>query len=81
MLPVPHVPSTTTPAQPPVPIGVGIDTSRYGHVAVFLRADHQPAAAPLSFVESDAGIVNRSVCRPFRRTGTVPRPRRRRRDA
>src|SRR5438270_631011 len=30
-------------------IGVGIDTSRYGHYAAFLRDDLQPAAAELSF--------------------------------
>jgi transposase len=39
----------------PVPIGVGIDTSRYGHHATFLRADLQPAAADLDFVESALG--------------------------
>src|SRR5262245_36341801 len=43
------------PADAPVPIGVGIDTSRYGHYATFLRADLQPAAADLAFVESAAG--------------------------
>jgi transposase len=52
-------PSTTAPAdQPaamPVPIGVGIDTSRYGHYASFLRADLQPAAGDLKFVESALG--------------------------
>jgi transposase len=35
--------------------GVGIDTSRYGHYAAFLRDDLQPAAAELSFAESAAG--------------------------
>jgi transposase len=45
------------PAAPPAPrrCGVGIDTSRYGHVAVFLRDDGQPAAPRLSFPESAAG--------------------------
>jgi transposase len=38
-----------------VPIGVGFDTSRYGHYAAFLRADLQPAAADLLVVESDLG--------------------------
>ncbi len=38
-------------------IGVGIDTSRYGHYAAFLRDDLQPAAAELSFVESAAGYA------------------------
>jgi transposase len=37
------------------PIGVGIDTSRYGHHATFLRPDLQPAAADLDFVESAQG--------------------------
>ena len=40
---------------PPVAIGVGIDTSRFGHHACFLRADLQPAAADLKFVESATG--------------------------
>jgi transposase len=55
-------PSTMTPTSspqqalpPPVAIGVGIDTSRFGHHACFLRADLQPAAADLKFVESAAG--------------------------
>src|SRR5262245_490525 len=38
-------------------IGVGLDTSRYGHCAVFLRDDLQPAAAELSFAESAAGYA------------------------
>jgi transposase len=37
--------------------GVGIDTSRYGHCAAFLRDDLQPAAADLSFTESGAGYA------------------------
>jgi len=58
-------PPANTPARPTagnatavaasVPIGVGIDTSRYGHYATFLRADLQPAAADLKLVESAAG--------------------------
>jgi transposase len=36
---------------------VGIDTSRYGHAAAFLRADLQPAAPPLSFPESGTGYA------------------------
>lgn len=36
-------------------IGVGIDTSRYGHYAVFLRDDLQPAAPELKFMESAVG--------------------------
>lgn len=35
--------------------GVGIDTSRYGHYAVFLRGDLQPAAGELQFAESGEG--------------------------
>jgi len=31
--------------QPPSRVGVGIDASRYGHYAAFLRDDLQPAAA------------------------------------
>jgi transposase len=41
----------------PVRIGVGIDTSRYGHFAAFLREDHQPAAAELQFIESAEGYA------------------------
>ena len=42
-------------ATPPVVIGVGLDTARYGHHASFLRDDLQPAAKPLRFEESRAG--------------------------
>ena len=38
-------------------IGVGIDTSRYGHYAAFLDADLQTAAADLEIVESAAGYA------------------------
>jgi transposase len=38
-------------------IGVGIDTSRYGHYAAFLRDDLQPAAAELPFAESADGYT------------------------
>jgi transposase len=38
-------------------IGVGIDTSRYGHYAAFLDGDLQPAAAELPFAESAAGYA------------------------
>jgi transposase len=44
-------------AESAVRIGVGIDASRYGHHAVFLREDLQPAAAELSFAESAAGYA------------------------
>jgi transposase len=47
-----------TPApQSPRRCGVGIDTSRYGHYAVFLRDDLQPAADELAFAESAAGYA------------------------
>jgi transposase len=47
------------PSTPPAPrrFGVGIDTSRYGHYAAFLRDDLQPAAKELQFAESAAGYV------------------------
>jgi transposase len=40
-----------------VRIGVGIDTSRYGHYAAFLRDDLQPAVGELQFRESAAGYA------------------------
>jgi transposase len=43
--------------QSPRRYGVGIDTSRYGHYAAFLRDDLQPAAAELQFPESAAGYA------------------------
>ncbi len=43
--------------QSPLRIGVGIDASRYGHYAAFLRDDHQPAADELAFAESAAGYA------------------------
>src|SRR5437016_5344702 len=47
---------TTAPALPQtVTIGVGLDTSRYGHHASFLGGDLENAAADLDFVESGAG--------------------------
>jgi len=53
--PTTAVPAATNPLPTLVSIGVGIDTSRYGHHACFMRADLQPAAADLKFVESAAG--------------------------
>jgi transposase len=48
----------TPPGSPtPLRIGVGIDTSRYGHYAAFLRDDLQPAAAELQFAESATGYA------------------------
>ena len=55
---LPHAPSVRhRTADPPVAIdiGVGIDTSRYGHYAAFLDADLQTAAPDLEIVESAAG--------------------------
>jgi transposase len=40
-----------------IAIGVGIDTSRYGHYAAFLGPDLQTAAADLEVVESAAGYA------------------------
>ena len=41
----------------PTRFGVGIDTSRYGHYAAFLRDDLQPAADELAFAESAEGYA------------------------
>jgi transposase len=47
-----------TPAGPPVAdIGVGIDTSRYGHYAAFLGPDLETAAPDLEVLESAAGYA------------------------
>lgn len=43
--------------QSPRRCGAGIDTSRYGHYAVFLTDDLQPAADELAFAESAAGYA------------------------
>jgi transposase len=47
--------ATAPPAAASVRFGVGIDTSRYGHYACFLRDDLRPAADELTFAESAAG--------------------------
>jgi transposase len=44
-----------SPVGPVDRIGVGIDTARYGHRVCFLRPDHQPAARPLTVLESRVG--------------------------
>jgi transposase len=54
MLPHPSN-ATQSPGNQLRRIGVGIDTSRYGHYAAFLRDDLDPAAAELQFAESPAG--------------------------
>lgn len=53
------LPPSPAQSQSPVPcrIGVGIDTSRYGHYACFLKDDLQPAADELRFAESAAGYL------------------------
>lgn len=51
------LPQPTASSQPARRIGVGIDTARYGHYAVFLRDDLQPAAADLTFAESGPGYA------------------------
>jgi len=51
------LPQHASTPQSPRRIGVGIDTSRYGHYAVFLRDDLQPAADELAFAESAAGYA------------------------
>ena len=57
MLPRPG-PARQSPADPPAtPIGVGIDTSRYGHYVAFLTADLQTAAPDLEVLESGAGYA------------------------
>ena len=60
MLPHQTTASQLADSQPGQPqrIGVGIDTSRYGHYAAFLRQDLQPAAAELQFAESAAGYAH-----------------------
>ena len=49
------LPSSASTPQSIPRVGVGIDTSRYGHYACFLGNDLQPAGAELSFAESAAG--------------------------
>jgi transposase len=51
------LPSSASPSQAIRRVGVGIDTSRYGHYACFLGDDQQPAGAELSFAESAAGYA------------------------
>jgi transposase len=46
---------TTAPSSAVTAIGVGIDTSRYGHHVSFLRDDLQPATEPLTMTESREG--------------------------
>lgn len=60
--------------QSPRRIGVGIDTSRYGHYAAFLRDDLQPAADELAFAESAAGyaLLRQRLQDIARRYGPLP---------
>lgn len=55
--PVCDPPPSAAACQAPRRVGVGIDTSRYGHYAVFLTGGQQPAAAELAFAESAAGYT------------------------
>jgi transposase len=71
---LPQQPSAPQPAPAPTRrFGVGIDTSRYGHYAVFLRDDLQPAADELSFPESAAGyaLLRQRLQRIVQRHGAV----------
>jgi transposase len=52
-----HATTPSGAAGQPRCVGVGIDTSRYGHYAAFLRDDLQPAAADLQFAESAQGYA------------------------
>src|SRR5262245_432689 len=65
----PSVPQSPAPRR----VGVGIDTSRYGHYACFLRDDLQPAAAELTFAESAAGYqqLRQRLEQIAQRQGTV----------
>jgi len=51
------LPSSAIPSHAFRRVGVGIDTSRYGHYACFLGDAQQPAAAELAFAESAAGYA------------------------
>jgi transposase len=52
-----HPTTPQPPTGPRVHLGVGIDTSRYGHYAAFLNQDQQPAAPELAFAESAHGYA------------------------
>ena len=55
---LPQLATATQPADGKITrIGVGIDTSRYGHYAAFVHDDFQPAAGELQFVESALGYA------------------------
>jgi transposase len=56
------LPQAPSASQPPRRVGVGIDTSRYGHYAALLRDDLQPAAADLRFAESADGYAQLRTC-------------------
>jgi transposase len=57
MLPRPPSAHQRPATAPATPIGVGIDTSRYGHYAAFLGPDLQTAAPDLEVLESAAGYA------------------------
>src|SRR5262245_24226858 len=52
---LPRVPTARQETASALDVGVGIDTSRYGHYAAFLDADLQPAAPELQVAESALG--------------------------
>jgi transposase len=67
------LPQPAPTPQSPRRFGVGIDTSRYGHYAAFLRDDLQPAAEELQFPESAAGyaLFRQRLAGIARRPGAV----------
>jgi transposase len=64
---------TTLPGPRTIPIGVGFDTSRYGHHVTFLREDLQPACLPCEIAESRQGYdqLLQQFQRLQQRLGTV----------
>jgi len=64
-----HAPAPQSPQR----VGVGLDTSRYGHYAAFVRDDLQPAADELQFPESAAGyaLLRQRLERIVQRHGPV----------
>lgn len=55
---LPRLQSVRQSAVEPVAIGVGLDTSRYGHHAAFLDGRLQTAAPDLEVLESAAGSAS-----------------------
>ena len=66
------LPSSASIPQSMRRIGVGIDTSRYGHYACFLRDDLQPAAAePPTWIRSQRSAIRSQEPAPIAETVTV----------